>query len=99
MREPKPIGDLLRVLIEQYRLADPGTWTRIQQDWDTVSGQPWSGRSTPRSLQNGELVVEASTPAAVAMLRYGIVGLVERLTEEYGAEVVTVVKVVPPRRS
>lgn len=98
MREPKRIGDLLRVLVEQYRLADPDTWSRLTADWDRVSGQPWSGRSSPRSLKDGELVVEASSPGEVRLLRYGVSALVERLGEEYGDGVVRAVKVVPPRR-
>lgn len=98
MREPRPIGELLEALIARYRLADPDTWTRLQREWDTVAGHPWSGRSTPRSLQAGELVVEAVSPPAVSMLRYGVGALVERLTEEYGDGVVTSVRVVAPRR-
>lgn len=98
MKEPRPIGEVLQTLIARYRLADPDTWTRLQREWDTVTGHPWSGRSVPRSLQGGELVVEASSPPAVSMLRYGVSALIERLCEEYGDGVVTSVRVVPPRR-
>ena len=98
MRDPKPIGELLDMLMKRYRLADPDTWTRIRTEWDTVVGPPWSGRSLPVSLQNHELVVEAVNPGAVSMLRYGIVALLERLGEEYGPGVVSSVRVVPPRR-
>lgn len=98
MRDPKPIGELLQTLMERYRLANPDTWTRIRTEWDSVVGHPWSGRSVPTSLQNGELVVEAVSPAAVAMLRYGTTSLLERLAEEFGADVVMSVRVVSPRR-
>ena len=98
MREPKRIGELLQSLIEKYRLVDPDTWTRLEQDWDSMAGPPWSGRSRPRSLQDGELVVEASSAAAVSMLRYGTGALSERLAEELGTTVVTSVRVVAPRR-
>lgn len=98
MKEPKPIGELLRTLMERYRLVDPDTWTRLRNEWDTVAGQPWSGRTTPLSLKNGELVVEAVTPAAVSMLRYGVVSLMEKLGAEYGDGVVTSVRVIPPTR-
>jgi hypothetical protein len=98
MRDPKPIGDLLKVLLERYRLADPDTWTRIREEWDTLGGHPWSGRSTPMSLKSGELVVEASSAPAVSMLRYGTESLLERLSQELGPGVVVTVRVVPPRR-
>lgn len=98
MKDPKPIGELLRTLMERYRLVDPDTWTQLRTDWDTVAGQPWSGRTTPLSLKNGELVVEAVTPAAVSMLRYGVVSLMEKLEAEYGDGVVTSVRVIPPAR-
>jgi predicted nucleic acid-binding Zn ribbon protein len=98
LREPKPIGELLRVLMERYRLVDPDTWTRIAADWDGLAGNPWAGRSKPSSLKGGELVVEASSPAIVAMLRYGTHSLMERLGEEFGAGVVTSVRIIPPPR-
>jgi hypothetical protein len=98
MRDPKQIGEVLAGLIARYRLADPDTWTRIRSEWDSVVGHPWSGRSVPLSLQDSELVVEAVTPAAVSMLRYGVSGLIERLGSEFGPDVVTSVRVVPPRR-
>jgi predicted nucleic acid-binding Zn ribbon protein len=98
MRDPKPIGDLVRVLMERYRLADPDTWTRIRAEWDTLGGHPWAGRSKPRSLKDGELVVEAVTPGVVSILRYGTESLVGRLAEELGPGVVTSVRVVAPAR-
>ena len=98
MRDPKPIGELLDTLMKRYRLADPDTWTRLRAEWESIVGQPWSGQSVPLSLQNRELVVEALSAGAVSMLRYGIVSLLERLTEEFGREVVTSVRVVAPRR-
>lgn len=98
MRDPKPIGELLDTLMKRYRLVAPDTWTRIQREWDAVVGHPWSGRSVPVSLQDAELVVEAITPGAVSMLRYGIGSLLERLGEEFGPDVVTSVRVVAPRR-
>lgn len=98
MRDPKPLGELVRTLIERYRLADPDTWSRLQREWSELAGEPWSTRSTPRSLQDGKLVVEATTAASVGVLRYGTTSLVARLAEELGDGVVTQADVVPPRR-
>lgn len=99
LREPKPIGDLLRVLMERYRLVDPDTWTRIATDWESLAGSPWAGRSKPSSLKGGELVVEAASPAIVSMLRYGTHSLLDRLGEELGSAVVTSVRIIPPPRT
>lgn len=98
MRDPKPIGELLKMLMERYRLVDPDTWTRLAAEWDTLAGPPWSGRSRPSSLQGGELVVEAVTAAAVSMLRYGAQSLLDRLGEELGPGVVVSVRIIPPAR-
>ena len=98
LREPKPIGDLLRVLMERYRLVDPDTWTRITADWDALAGSPWAGHSKPSSLKGGELVIEAASPSIVSMLRYGTHSLMERLGEELGSPVVTSVRIIPPPR-
>ena len=98
MRDPKPVGDLVRTLLERYRLADPDTWSRLQREWADLAGEPWASRSTPRSLQDGRLVVEATTASSVAVLRYGTTSLVARLVEEFGEGVVTAADVVPPRR-
>lgn len=98
MRDPKPLGEVLRTLMERYRLSDPDTWTRLVAEWDDLTGHPWSGRSRPAALKGGELVVEADTAAAVGILRYGVSALVERLGEELGPDVVRSVRVVAPRR-
>lgn len=98
MKDPKPIGELLRTLMERYRLVDPDTWTRLRSEWDAVAGQPWSGRTVPLSLKDGELVVEAASASAVSMLRYGVVSLIEKLESEYGSGVVTSVRIIPPSR-
>ena len=52
-----------------------------------------------RVLMHGrKLVLEAASPQAVAMLRYGTTGLTHRLNAQLGDDVVSEVVVKPPSR-
>jgi predicted nucleic acid-binding Zn ribbon protein len=99
MSDPTPLGDLLRSLMSRMGVASPAVWERIQRDWEQLAGSPWDRQSRPVSLQNGVLVVEAVATPAVAILRYGVTSLVQRLAGGLGPGVVTEVKVRPPSRS
>jgi hypothetical protein len=49
-------------------------------------------------MHGGKLVVEAASPQAVAMLRYGTTGLAHRLNAQLGDDVISEVVVKPPSR-
>lgn len=99
MNEPRPLGDLVRSLLTRLGLANLETWQRIQEEWEELAGDPWAGRSKPRSLQDGVLVVESSTPAGVSILKYGVASLQSSLNRELGEGVIREVRVKPPPRA
>lgn len=98
MREPARLGDVLRGLLGRLGVPDPGLWNRIQDEWASIAGEPWDRLSRPLALTGEVLVVEARSPAAVSMLRYGTASLKARLEAALGPGVVTEVRVKAPTR-
>ena len=97
--EPIPIDDTLRRLMDRLGVVDSAIWNRIRDEWAELSGTPWALQTTPVGMHGGKLVLEAVSPQAVAMLRYGTTGLTHRLNVQLGDDVVNEVIVKPPSRS
>lgn len=87
---------MLRVILGRLGVGDLEQWNRIRDEWAEAAPAPWNGQSRPLSLTDGVLTVEAVTPAAVGILRYGVAGLQQALTDRYGAGVVREVKLRSP---
>ena len=96
--EPLPIDDTLKRLLERLGVVEASVWNRIRDDWVELSGSPWATQTTPVGMHGNKLVLEASSPQAVAMLRYGTTGLAHRLNAQLGDDVVAEVVVKPPSR-
>jgi hypothetical protein len=89
------LGEVFR----RMGLPDPVLMSQIGEEWDTLAGAPWAGRSRPVVIRARTLVVEASAPSMVALLRYGNAQLVEALRARFGEGVIDSVEVVPPARN
>jgi predicted nucleic acid-binding Zn ribbon protein len=74
-------------------------WKRLVTEWESLSGEPWSTMSRPVALTRSVLLVEAVSPAAVSLLRFGAAGLAERLNQALGAAVIEEIKLRAPGRS
>lgn len=96
--EPLPIDDTLRRLLDRLGVVEAPLWTRIRDDWADLAGSPWATQTTPVGMHGRKLVLEAISPQAVAMLRYGTTGLTHRLNAQLGDGVVSEVVVKPPSR-
>lgn len=96
--EPLPIDDTLRRLMRRLGVVEAATWHRIRDDWGSLAGTPWSVQSAPVAMHGRKLVIEAVSPQAVAMLRYGTVGLTHRLNDQLGDGTIAEVVVKPPSR-
>jgi hypothetical protein len=97
-RQPIGIGEILDSVLRSIGLSDPLVWKRLEAEWPEVAGEPWSTMSRPVALTRSVLLVEAVSPAAVSILRFGVAGLTQRLNQALGAGVVKDVKVRPPGR-
>lgn len=96
--EPLPIDDTLRRLMDRLGVVEASVWNRIRDEWVELSGTPWGTQTTPIGMHGKKLVLEASSPQAVAMLRYGTTGLAHRLNAQLGDGTVGEVVVKPPSR-
>ena len=96
--EPMPIDDTLRRLLDRLGVVEASLWNRIRDEWAELSGSPWATQTTPVGMHGRKLVLEAASPQAVAMLRYGTTGLTHRLNAQLGDDVVSEVVVKPPSR-
>lgn len=95
-REPAPLGDVLRTILNRLGVGDLDLWNRIREEWPEVVGPPWDRQAKPVALADGVLTVEAVTPAAIGVLRYGVAGLRKTLCDRYGDGVVSDVRLRPP---
>ena len=95
-REPAPLRDVIKSILDGLGVADLDQWQKMREEWSTVAGSPWDRQATPIALAGGVLTVEAVTPAAVGMLRYGTKSLIESLNARYGDGVVTEVRLRAP---
>jgi hypothetical protein len=89
----------MREMFRRMGLPDPLLVGAIKRDWDTLAGAPWSGRSTPVTIQGRTLVVEADSPSMIAFLRYGVGDLLRSLQARFGADVIDTVEVRGPSRA
>lgn len=94
--DPAPLGELIGRLLQRYGVGDLTTWNRIRDEWGEVAPSPWDRHSRPLSLTRAVLVVEATTPSAVSLLRYGVASLESALKATYGDDVVEEIKVRGP---
>lgn len=93
MNEPRPLGELLRSLISRLGGGDPDIWNAVRSHWETISGPPWSLHTKPVSLHDRILVVEAVSPAASSLLKYGKASLLKGLQARFGEEAIVDVRI------
>lgn len=94
--QPEPLEGVLEGLLQKLGLPAPSVSKSLGEGWDEMAGAPWSGQTRPLFIREGELVVEAVSPALVGLLRYAIGDLMRRLDERLGEGVVETVRVVGP---
>lgn len=94
----EPFADSLNEVFARMGLPDPVIMSKITEEWETLAGKPWVGRSKPLFVRGTTLVVEASSPSMVAFLRYGESNLVEALGSRFGKGVIDSVEVLAPGR-
>ena len=96
--QPEPLEGVLESLLARLGLPSPSVSKSLDEGWDEMAGAPWSGQTRPLFIREGELVVEAISPALVGMLRYAIGDLMRRLDEQLGEGIVETVRVVGPNQ-
>ena len=92
----EPFSRSIDEVFSKLGLPDPVLMSKIVEDWDSLAGKPWIGRSKPLYVRDRTLIVEASAPSMVAILKYGVSSLSDTLKNRFGIEVIADVEVVPP---
>ncbi|MGB7860436.1 MAG: DUF721 domain-containing protein [Acidimicrobiia bacterium] len=95
-KDLEPFSESIDEVFTKLGLPNPVLMSSLVEEWDTLAGNPWVGRSRPLYLKGKVLVVEASAPSMVAFLRYGESGLVETLEGRFGDGIIDSVEVVQP---
>lgn len=97
-RDLEPFSESLNDVFARLGLPDPVLMSQVSDEWETLAGKPWVGRSKPLFVRGQALIVEASGPSMVAFLRYGEATLLETLKERFGVGVINSIEVIPPGR-
>lgn len=94
-------GEVIQSILARLGVADLDRVRELSERWQEVAGPQWGSNSVPVVVSHGELLVEASDPRLVRMLRHDTGRLVERIAARFGRSFVTSVRVVGPpwRRS
>lgn len=94
---PRRAGELIRGLLES-RMAWGMKLGRLVVGWPEVVGEQLAAETGPVSLERGELVVGASSPAWAAQVTFQEAEVRRRSNELLDAEVVRRVRVIIARR-
>lgn len=93
MREPTPLGDLLRGVLKDLGVASPENAIALLERWHQLAPPPWAERAVPVSLRSGVLEVAVADGTTASLLRYQASQLVEELGARLGAGLVTTVTI------
>ncbi|MYD03488.1 MAG: DUF721 domain-containing protein [Acidimicrobiia bacterium] len=90
------LGDLIPTLLSHFGVDDTDRVRRLSENWNEIAGKQWGSKSVPVVVSKGELLVEASDPRMVRLLRLDSNRLLERIADRFGSSFVTSVRVVGP---
>ena len=94
----EPISDAIGTLLQNLGISDPAASARLVREWSVIAGEPWDKTTRPVRLQNGELMLEVSSPGEVSVLRYRTGELLARLDDNLGEGIVEVVRLKTARK-
>jgi len=98
VRDLEPVGEHLEDLLRRLGMPAMPDLSRLVDEWEELTPEPWSSAATPVGLDRGVLVVEVIDGTHASLLSYQIGGLIDHLATTLGAGVVTGVKIRLQRR-
>lgn len=98
MSEPMGLSRILDSVLRTMGAGDVSVWRRIESEWAELAGEPWATVAKPLGLKGTTLIVEAVSPAAVSLLKYGSAGLISSLGRALDEVAITEVRIRPPTR-
>jgi len=95
-KDLEPFSESIDDVFARLGLPDPILMSQVSEEWETLAGSPWVGRSRPLYVRGKTLVVEASTPSMIAFLRYGEQKLLETLQNRFRPGEIEAIEIVSP---
>jgi predicted nucleic acid-binding Zn ribbon protein len=95
-RDPQPLNRLVTRLIRDRGWQRPAAEAAILGAWDRLVGPEIAAKCTPVSLREGELILQAESTAWATQLRLLAPRISDRITAEFGPQVVTRIRVHGP---
>ncbi len=96
MSRLEPVEELVGAALQNLGLERLDVVLALAGEWGSLVPEPWCTHATPSLIKDGELLVEASSPQAVSLLRYAVGDLLRTLDERFGEGVVVSVRVQAP---
>ncbi|MCU0370527.1 MAG: DUF721 domain-containing protein [Bacteroidales bacterium] len=84
----KPLGEIIRELLETYHLDGRLNEVRAVQSWEKVVGELIAKYTKNIYIKKGKLYVKVDSPALKNELMYNASVIMERLNAEAGGKVV-----------
>lgn len=84
----RPIGEVLKELIETYRLEGKLNELKIIHSWEKVVGDMIARHTIDLYIRNGKLFVKVDSPALKNELTYSTSMIIENLNNEAGSKVI-----------
>lgn len=95
-RDPQPLGSVVSRVAADHHWVDPLSIGTVIARWAVVVGDQVAEHTTPESLRDGELVVQADSTAWATQMKLLAATVLRRLDEELGRDVVRKVTVLGP---
>ncbi len=84
----KPLGEVLREMIETYHLEGKLNEIKVIQSWEKVVGEMIARYTKDLYIRNGKLFVKIDSPALKNELTYSSSMIVDKLNDEAGCKVI-----------
>ena len=96
MSRLEPMNTLVTRALKNLGIERLDVMLALLDEWEALTPEPWRSHASPLLLKGGELLVEASSPPAVSLLRYAGGDLLRTLDVRFGEGVVGSVRVQAP---
>ena len=84
----RPLGEVMKELIETYRLEGKLNEVKVVHSWEKVVGEMIARHTKDLYIRNGKLFVTIDSPALKNELTYSSSTIIEKLNNEAGCVVV-----------
>jgi predicted nucleic acid-binding Zn ribbon protein len=84
----RPIGEVIREMIETYRLEGKLNEVRLLHSWEKVVGEMIARHTLDLYIKNRKLFVKVDSPALKNELSYSRTEVLEKLNQEAGGKVI-----------